>query len=111
MHEIFGMMGFRKDFFQPRHFTQKCVTGLLEGWEPPSRRMTDDIIGYSKENLEDLNELCPIVEKQQDGYEEYLVTRNLYATTPVNGVVPIGHSCGRISGINPYAKSEVDNVL
>ena len=111
VHEIVGRKGFQPEFFQLRHFSRKCVSGSLDGWEPPSRSVMDEVIGYTNETLDRSIEVSARTSSVEDTLKEMTSEENPYITTTELTRTPVGHIPDRRTGINPYSKKDVENVL
>ena len=57
VHEILGKGGFNVGLFEERHLTRTEVQGSLVGWKMPPENTLDEIIGLSKEVMDQRTEI------------------------------------------------------
>ena len=57
VHEILGKGGFNVSLFEERHLTRTEVQGSLAGWKMPPENTLDEIIGLSKEVMDQRTEI------------------------------------------------------
>jgi len=104
VHEILGKGGFDVSLFEERHLTRTEVQGSLVGWKLPPENTLDEIIGLSKEVMEQRTE---ITEMEVSNVENSI---KLFSKSKSEEKVPIGYLPEQGNNTKPFSKKQMDSI-
>ena len=104
VHEILGKGGFNVSLFEERHLTRTEVQGSLVGWKMPPENTLDEIIGLSKEVMDQRTE---ITEMEVSNVENSI---KLFSKSKSEEKVPIGYLPEQGNNTKPFSKKQMDSI-